>query len=75
MLEKLTQRTTRKGTPLCIWCSKPIPNDYRRWYRLMGAARARYFHADSCAVKFAEWAAEQLYVAAEDKRLPPPVVP
>lgn len=48
----LVQRKTKSGIPRCLHCDKPIPRfrRSRRW----AADSAAAFHADSCAIRFAE---------------------
>ena len=48
---ELVQLKTKKGTPRCLFCDKPIPR-FRRSLAVLPSADAA-FHSDECAVRFA----------------------
>lgn len=61
---RLKQPISPKGIPLCVRCQKRIPNSYRKWRDEYG--RRTLFCTDTCARKWAEWAAEQIYPVVKE---------
>jgi endogenous inhibitor of DNA gyrase (YacG/DUF329 family) len=60
---QFVQPVSPRGVPRCVMCGKPIPVAYRRYYQQAG--KRRFFHADRCAIDWAEWVAEELYPSLE----------
>jgi hypothetical protein len=69
---QLKQPVSSTGIPLCVYCQKRIPKSYRKWRDEYG--RRTLFCTNTCAQKWAEWAAEQIYPVVKEAKIAAEVV-